>query len=283
MAESKPTKLQMAKEIQYLIAAAQDMSAVMDLEPVIKTDYLIDLKNKTVTATHLQNVVSNLQADIKRDAKMIEPEDKFQPDTHKVLADLNVKVPRPAAKEEVIEDEDDVMPTPSPPMEEEMPKFDYSKCVTEVICKDALIIEPAQVLLKLKPEITLWEIAKYLESDSEGKIKKDHAYQLLSRRFPKKPEPTIDNSERPEPAKTEPTTDNITETEYTINNSETAESEPTIDNSEALEQANYNKLLDKIVSILPEEPPLNWEPAPFKQAAKKVKIIIGRLNPFIVV
>jgi len=123
MAESKPTKLQMAKEIQYLIAAAQDMSAVMDLDPVIKTDYLIDLKNKTVTATHLQNVVANLQADIKRDAKMIEPQDKFQPDTHKVLADLNVKVPRPSAKEEVVEDdEDDIMPTPSPPMEEESEK-----------------------------------------------------------------------------------------------------------------------------------------------------------------
>jgi len=288
MAESKPTKLQMAKEIQHLIAAAQDMSAVMDLDPVIKTDYLIDLKNKTVTATHLQNVVANLQADIKRDASMIEPEDKFDPETHKVLADLNVKVPRPATKEEAVEDdEDEIEPTPSPPMveetEEEMPKFDYSKCVTEVICKDALIIEPAQVLLKLKPEITLWEIAKYLESDSEGKIKKDNAYQLLSRRFSKKPETTIDNSEKPEPAETEPTTDNITETEYTINNSETAETEPTIDNSEALEQANYNKLLDKIVSILPEEPPLNWEKASFKQAAKKVKIIIGRLNPFIVV
>ena len=123
MAESKPTKLQMAKEIQYLIAAAQDMSAVMDLDPVIKTDYLIDLKNKTVTATHLQNVVSNLQADIKRDASMIEPEDKFQPGTHAVQADLNVKVPRPSAKEEVVEDEgDDVMPTPSPPMEEEVKK-----------------------------------------------------------------------------------------------------------------------------------------------------------------
>jgi len=122
MAESKPTKLQMAKEIQYLIAAAQDMSAVMDLDPVIKTDYLIDLKNKTVTATHLQNVVANLQADIKRDASMIEPEDKFDPETHKVLADLNVKVPRPAAKEEAVEDdEDEIMPTPSPPMEEERP------------------------------------------------------------------------------------------------------------------------------------------------------------------
>ena len=202
---------------------------------------------------------------------------------HEVLADLNIKVPRPVDYE--IE-ECEIEPTPSPPMEEpeeEMPKFDYSKCVTEVICKDALIIEPAQVLLKLKPEITLWEIAKYLESDSEGKIKKDNAYQLLSRRFSKKPEPTIDNSEKPEPAKTEPTTDNITETEYTINNSETVESEPTIDNSEALEQENYNKLLDKIISILPEEPPLNWEKASFKQAAKKVKIIIGRLNPFIVV
>ena len=45
----------------------------------------------------------------------------------------------------------------------------------------------------------------------------------------------------------------------------------------------YNKLLDKVVSILPEEPPLNWEKALFKKAAKKVKIIIGRLNPFIVV
>ena len=51
---------------------------------------------------------------------MIEPQDKFQPDTHKVLADLNVKVPRPSAKKEVVEDEteDDIMPTPSPPMEE---------------------------------------------------------------------------------------------------------------------------------------------------------------------
>jgi len=288
MAESKPTKLQMTKEAQKLIDAAQDMSAVMELDPPIKSDYLIDLKNKTVTVAHLQNVITNLQADIKRDAPLIEPEDKFQPDTHKVLADLNVKVPRPVLDEAVEDDEDDedeLKPTASPEIEdeEEMPKFDYSKCVTEVICKDALIIEPAQVLLKLKPEITLWEIAKYLESDSEGKIKKDNAYQLLSRRFSKKPETTIDNSEKPEPAKQEPTTDNITETEYTIDNSETAEFEPTVDNSEALEQANYNKLLDKIVSILPEEPPLNWEPAPFKQAAKKVKTIIGRLNPFIVV
>ena len=119
MAESKPTKLQMAKEIQHLIAAAQDMSAVMDLDPVIKTDYLIDLKNKTVTATHLQNVVANLQADIKRDASMIEPEDKFDPETHKVLADLNVKVPRPATKEEAVEDdEDELEPTASLEIEE---------------------------------------------------------------------------------------------------------------------------------------------------------------------
>ena len=119
MAESKPTKLQMAKEIQHLIAAAQDMSAVMDLDPVIKTDYLIDLKNKTVTATHLQNVVANLQADIKRDASIIEPEDKFDPETHKVLADLNVKVPRPATKEEAVEDdEDELEPTASLEIEE---------------------------------------------------------------------------------------------------------------------------------------------------------------------
>jgi len=113
MAESKPTKLQMAKEIQHLIAAAQDMSAVMDLEPPIKTDYLIDLKNKKVTVSHLNNVVANLQADIKKDASMIEPGDKFHQDTHRVLADLNVKMPRPAA-DETIEDEDDVMPTSSP-------------------------------------------------------------------------------------------------------------------------------------------------------------------------
>jgi len=117
MAESKPTKLQMAKEAQKLINAAEDMSAVMDLDPAIKTDYLIDLKNKTVTTTHLQNVVSSLQSNIKRDASMIEPTDKFQPDTHKVLADLNVKVPRPVV-DEVVE-EDDIMPTPSPPMKEE--------------------------------------------------------------------------------------------------------------------------------------------------------------------
>jgi len=283
--ESKPTKLQMAKEVEKLINAAGDMSVAMDLDPPIKTDYLFDLKNKTVTVAHLQNVITNLQADIKRDAPLIEPGDKFDPETHGVLADLKVKVPRPVTEKVADDDEEEELePTASPDAdEEEMPKFDYSKCVTEVICKDALIIEPAQILLKLKPEITLWEIAKYLESDSEGKIKKDNAYQLLSRRFSKKPEPTIDNSEKPEPAKIESTADNITETEYTINNSETAESEPTIDNSEALEQANYNKLLDKVVSILPEEPPLNWEKAPFKQAAKKVKIIIGRLNPFIVV
>ena len=118
MAESKPTKLQMAKEVQHLIAAAQDMSAVMDLDPVIKTDYLIDLKNKKVTATHLQNVVANLQADIKRDASMIEPGDKFQKGTHEVLADLNVKMPRLSAEDL----ECDVMPTPSPPMEEEVKK-----------------------------------------------------------------------------------------------------------------------------------------------------------------
>ena len=123
MAESKPTKLQMAKEIQYLIAAAQDMSAVMDLDPPIKTDYLIDLKNKTVTVSHLNHVIGSLQADMKAVAVEIEPEDKFQPDTHRVLADLNVRVPRPSAKEEVVEDdEDDIMPTPSPPMEEEPEK-----------------------------------------------------------------------------------------------------------------------------------------------------------------
>ena len=50
---------------------------------------------------------------------MIEPTDKFQPDTHKVLADLNVKVPRPVVDEVVEdEDEDDVMPTPSSPSPE---------------------------------------------------------------------------------------------------------------------------------------------------------------------
>ena len=108
MAESKPTKLQMAKEIQYLIAAAQDMSAVMDLDPPIKTDYLIDLKNKTVTVSHLNHVIGSLQADMKAVAVEIEPEDKFQPDTHRVLADLNVKVPRPSAKEEVVEEQVEV-------------------------------------------------------------------------------------------------------------------------------------------------------------------------------
>ena len=117
MAESKPTKLQMAKEVQHLIAAAQDMSAVMDLDPPIKTDYLIDLKNKTVTVAHLQSVITNLQADIKAVAVEIEPGDKFDQETHGVLADLKVKVPRPSPKEEVVEDE--IEPTPSPPMVEE--------------------------------------------------------------------------------------------------------------------------------------------------------------------
>jgi len=142
MAESKPTKLQMAKEIEHLIAAAQDMSAVMDLNPVIKTDYLIDLKNKTVTATHLQNVVANLQADIKRDASMIEPEDKFQPGTHEVLANLNIKVPRPTAKEKVVEDDDDVIPTPSPPITEDVKPVKKEKKTksTNKITKKSIII-----------------------------------------------------------------------------------------------------------------------------------------------
>jgi len=116
MAESKPTKLQMAKEAQKLINAAEDMSAVMDLDPAIKTDYLIDLKNKTVTTTHLQNVVSSLQSDIKRDASVIEPTDKFYPDTHKVLADLNVKVPRP--EEAIDTDEDELEPAVFPEADE---------------------------------------------------------------------------------------------------------------------------------------------------------------------
>ena len=142
MAESKPTKLQMAKEIEHLIAAAQDMSAVMDLDPVIKTDYLIDLKNKTVTTTHLQNVVANLQADIKRDASMIEPEDKFQPGTHEVLANLNIKVPRPTAKEKVVEDDDDVIPTPSPPITEDVKPVKKEKKTksTNKITKKSIII-----------------------------------------------------------------------------------------------------------------------------------------------
>ena len=119
MAESKPTKLQMAKEIQHLIAAAQDMSAVMDLDPPIKTDYLIDLKNKTVTVSHLNQVVGSLQTDIKAVAVEIEPGDKFHQDTHRVLADLNVKVPRPATKEEVVEDdEDELESTASPDVDE---------------------------------------------------------------------------------------------------------------------------------------------------------------------
>ena len=117
MAESKPTKLQMAKEAQKLIDAAGDMSVAMDLDPPIKIDYLIDLKNKTVTVAYLQNVITNLQTDIKRDAPLIEPTDKFQSDTHKVLADLNIKVPRPVVDEAV--EEDDIMPTSSPPMMEE--------------------------------------------------------------------------------------------------------------------------------------------------------------------
>ena len=119
MAESKPTKLQMAKEIQHLIAAAQDMSAVMDLDPPIKTDYLIDLKNKTVTVSHLNQVVGSLQTDIKAVAVEIEPGDKFHQDTHRVLADLNVKVPRPATKEEAVEDdEDELESTASPDVDE---------------------------------------------------------------------------------------------------------------------------------------------------------------------
>ena len=103
MAESKPTKLQMAKEAQKLIDAAQDMSEMMDLDPAIKTDYLIDLKNKTVTVASLQDAITALQTDIKSVAKEIEPKDKFEKETHEVLADLNVKVLRsnPEEKEEV--------------------------------------------------------------------------------------------------------------------------------------------------------------------------------------
>ena len=99
MAESKPTKIQMAKEVEKLINAAGDMSSVMDLDPVIKTDYLFDLKNKTVTVSHLNQVISSLQADIKKDSSMIEPGDKFHKGTHEVLADLNVKVPRLSAED----------------------------------------------------------------------------------------------------------------------------------------------------------------------------------------
>ena len=118
MAESKPTKIQMAKEVEKLINAAGDMSAVMDLDPPIKIDYLFDLKNKTVTVSHLNQVISSLQTDIKKNASMIEPGDKFHKRTHEVLADLNVKVPRLSAEDL----ECDIMPTPSPPMEEEVKK-----------------------------------------------------------------------------------------------------------------------------------------------------------------
>ena len=168
MAESKPTKLQMAKEIQYLIAAAQDMSAVMDLDPPIKTDYLIDLKNKTVTATHLQNVVSNLQADIKKDASMIEPEDKFQPDTHKVLADLNVRMPRPVV-EETVEAEDDIMPTPSPPMEEEPEK-------------EKPIKKEKKKKVQSGPGVIV-SILEFIQESKEG-ISKVQIAEKLAERFP---------------------------------------------------------------------------------------------------
>jgi len=170
MTESKPTKLQMAKEIQHLIAAAQDMSAVMDLDPVIKTDYLIDLKNKTVTVSHLNHVIGSLQADMKAVAVEIEPEDKFQPDTHRVLADLNVKVPRPAAKEEVVEDEgDDVIPTPSPPMEEEPEKE-----------------KPIKKEKKKKAQSGPGVIASILEFIQESKegISKVQIAEKLAERFP---------------------------------------------------------------------------------------------------
>jgi len=100
MAESKPTKLQMAKEAEKLIDAAKDMSEMMDLNPAIKTDYLIDLKNKTVTVASLQDAITALQAEIKATAKEIEPTDKFEKETHEVLADLKVSVPR-SSKEEV--------------------------------------------------------------------------------------------------------------------------------------------------------------------------------------
>ena len=168
MAESKPTKLQMAKEIQHLIAAAQDMSAVMDLDPPIKTDYLIDLKNKTVTATHLQNVVSNLQADIKKDASMIEPEDKFQPDTHKVLADLNVRMPRPVV-EETVEAEDDIMPTPSPPMEEEPEK-------------EKPIKKEKKKKVQSGPGVIV-SILEFIQESKEG-ISKVQIAEKLAERFP---------------------------------------------------------------------------------------------------
>jgi len=107
MVESKPTKIQMAKEAQKLIDAAKDMSEVMDLDPAIKTDYLIDLKNKTVTVAHLQSVITNLQADIKKDAVEIEPTDKFEKETHEVLADLKVKVPRSNLEEKAEEAEEE--------------------------------------------------------------------------------------------------------------------------------------------------------------------------------
>jgi len=106
MAESKPTKIQMAKEAQKLIDAAQDMSEMMDLDPAIKTDYLIDLKNKTVTVASLQDAITALQTDIKSVAKEIEPKDKFEKETHEVLADLNVKVPQSNPEKEDAEEEE---------------------------------------------------------------------------------------------------------------------------------------------------------------------------------
>jgi len=171
MAESKPTKIQMAKEVEKLINAAGNMSAVMDLGPPIKTDYLFDLKNKTVTVAHLQSVITNLQADIKAVAVEIEPTDKFEKETHEVLADLKVKVPRsnPEEKGEETEEEetevafDDLKPEKEKPIKKEKVAKGPKKLAATTFIGQLICDNPEATFEQLKAKV---DSEEYTVSDS---------------------------------------------------------------------------------------------------------------------
>ena len=165
MAESKPTKIQIVTEIKKLIEAAEDMNKAMDLDTPVPVDYLIDLKNKKVTVSHLNTVISQLQADIKALGPEIEPGDKFQPVTHGVLADLNIKMPQSVDYE--IE-ECEIEPTPSPPMEE--PEEE----IVEVAKKEKK---------KQSGPGVIASILEFIQESKEG-ISKLQIVEKLAKRFP---------------------------------------------------------------------------------------------------
>jgi hypothetical protein len=106
---------------------------------------------------------------------MIEPTDKFQPDTHSVLADLNVKVPRlnPEEKTEEAEEEE---------TEVAFDDLEKTDVPDEVVEEEKPIKKEKKKKVESGPGI-IASILEFIQEANEG-ISKVQIAEKLAKRFP---------------------------------------------------------------------------------------------------